>query len=270
MHRTKSLALVVFLVLLSACDMSSFPTPAPAPAVVPTATVIEAAGFMHSTLVPPLPSDTPTHTPTATAVPPTPTKTVRRAPASTSTPTPTPTPTRTPNPTATATPNPFVPASYWTCEFFDNVELAGDPVLVQVVPEINFNWGEASPAAGVPENLFSARCSADVCLGEGWHRFQAVADDGIRVWLDWKRIINKWYQSGIEDPPFTVDLQIEGNKLCAMRVEYFEAFGGAAVWFDYWEFVPTATLTPTTTPAITPSATLAATPTSTVCVLPRP
>ncbi|MEZ4718762.1 MAG: alpha/beta fold hydrolase [Caldilineaceae bacterium] len=45
----------------------------------------------------------------------------------------------------------------WRTEYFDNVDLAGAPVVVRNEQSINYNWGTASPVIGVPADNFSVR-----------------------------------------------------------------------------------------------------------------
>jgi beta-glucosidase len=44
-----------------------------------------------------------------------------------------------------------------TAEYFANPDLAGQPALVRVDPQIQFDWSAASPAPGVPMTAFSVR-----------------------------------------------------------------------------------------------------------------
>jgi hypothetical protein len=125
-------------------------------------------------------------------------------------------------------------------------------VLTQVVPELNFNWGMASPGGAVPEDYFSARCVIEICFGSGWYQLEAVADDGIRVWLDWQRLVNDWKEGGVE-PSHIVNIESSGDRLCKLTVEYFEGGGGAALYVRYRQITPTPTLTPTWTPTPAPT-----------------
>ena len=47
-------------------------------------------------------------------------------------------------------PQPTPPPSGWSASYFANRDLQGNPVLVQTVQDINFNWGYGSPGPSVP------------------------------------------------------------------------------------------------------------------------
>ena len=57
----------------------------------------------------------------------------------------------------TSEPAPPPPPDPFAAEYFDNSELSGDPVLTRNDDAIDFDWGEGSPHAVVPSNVFSAR-----------------------------------------------------------------------------------------------------------------
>ncbi|MGB2895103.1 MAG: PA14 domain-containing protein, partial [Anaerolineales bacterium] len=93
------------------------------------------------------------------------------------------------------------------------------------------------------------------------YRFQANADDGIRIYLDGTRILNEWHSSGgITVYEVETALSPGEHKII---VEYYENTGKALlkVW---WEKVQeTATPTQTSTSTLTPTSTATPTPTPT-------
>ena len=165
-------------------------------------------------------------------------------------------PTSTPTPTLTATtPPPLADFSGWRGEYYANRDLAGAPALVRDDPTIDFDWGTGSPADGVPADHFSVRWERVVSFDAGLYRFSVLRNDGARVWIDDRRIINEYYDSG--DLTFSADVQLlSGNH--TIRVEFVEFTNTARIEFWWAQLpAPTATATPTLTPTATATRPLA-------------
>src|SRR4029453_19324409 len=74
-------------------------------------------------------------------------------------------------------------------EYFANTDLQGPPALKRVDEVVNFDWGMSNPAPGIPADDFSARWIGKlVPTMSGKYRFGAIADDGVRIYLDGKLI----------------------------------------------------------------------------------
>jgi hypothetical protein len=146
----------------------------------------------------------------------------------------------------------------WRGEYWPNRTLSGSPQLERNDTAIDFNWGDGSPASGFFASDFSARWSRRIDFEEGVYRFSARADDGIRVYIDDKRIINEWHAND-GSTTFTADVSLKGRHWVV--VEYYEQAGAALVKFWWKKLAATATPTPTAT--ATPTATTTPTPTQT-------
>lgn len=88
--------------------------------------------------------------------------------------------------TVTIEPNVF------TSVFFNNKTLTGTPVVNATFDRVNFNWGTASPMAGVNADNFSARFSRRFNFDGTDYRFNATVDDGVRVKVDGNVVIDSW------------------------------------------------------------------------------
>lgn len=114
--------------------------------------------------------------------------------------------------------------SAWRGEYFNNMNLSGNPVLTRNDAAIDFSWGNRSPAPGVTADYFSVRWTGSFQFVGGRYRFTARSDDGIRIWLDNMLILDQWY-----DHPATshaVDVDVSGGTH-QIRVEYYENRGDA-------------------------------------------
>ncbi len=140
-------------------------------------------------------------------------------------------PTFTPPPPATPTLPPPSPAN-WRGEYYDNPNLAGQPVLVRDDPALDFNWGGGSPGPGVPTDNFSARWTRSFQFEDGDYRFLADVDDGVKLYLDGWLVIDEWNTN-----PYVLHSGVFADIKAGphtLTVEFFEAAGDAhlKVWFE--------------------------------------
>lgn len=122
----------------------------------------------------------------------------------------------------------------WRGEYWRNEELRGAPALCRNDADIDFNWGSGSPSAEIPVDHFSARWTRTVNFNAGTYRFRLRGDDGVRLWIDDNLVIDEWrVQSPTE---FSAVRTLSGGSH-KLKVEYFDATGGAEVALD-WEVAP--------------------------------
>lgn len=121
----------------------------------------------------------------------------------------------------------------WRAEYFDNRTLSGNSRIVRNDTVIDFNWGDASPDASIPPDNFSVRWTRSAAFDAGTYRFHVVADDGVRLWVDNKLIVDEWHDGAPREATADYALAPAGHTL---RVEYYEHGGGALVRL-WWEKV---------------------------------
>ncbi len=120
-------------------------------------------------------------------------------------------------------------------EYFDNRNLAGEPVLTRVDPQVDFSWGSGdvpgvnSPDASIPVDDFSARWSGELEIDiTDAYTFTIAANNGFRLFLDGELIIDYWDNPATEirqsDP---IDL-VSGTSH-SIQMEYYEGAGTASV-----------------------------------------
>lgn len=106
--------------------------------------------------------------------------------------------------------------------------VAGKPLAEAEMPSLEGNWGGGSPHEGVPADRFGTVAETTWRLPAGRYRLDTVSDDGIRVWVDGKSVIDDWTWH----PPKAVSAEVnlaEGEH--RVRVEHFEIDGSATVRF---------------------------------------
>jgi hypothetical protein len=150
----------------------------------------------------------------------------------------------------------------WKGRYFANRKLEGEPALIRNDRAVDFAWGTSSPAVGVPADDFSARWTRKLAFEGGVYKFNARADDGIRVYLDDELILDEWHDSSGDDAYSVTRTLLAGEH--RLKVEYYERWGRAMVKVWWERLAPTATPTATSSPSPTPTATSSPTPTATV------
>ncbi|MHB9034394.1 MAG: PA14 domain-containing protein [Anaerolineae bacterium] len=83
----------------------------------------------------------------------------------------------------------------WKAEYYNNINLSGDPVLVRNDENITFDWGQSAPAPQVPTDHFSVRWTRTLAFDEGSYRFTATVNDGVRIWIDGALVLDQWQES---------------------------------------------------------------------------
>lgn len=149
----------------------------------------------------------------------------------------------------------------WRGTYYPVRDLSGLPRLQRNDPAIDFEFGTGAPVSYMPADNFSARWIRRLNLDRtGTYRFRVVSDDGARLWIDNRLVIDAWHDGFTTNEVF-VDLSSGGHDV---RLEFYEHLGSAMIELT-WSFItapatPTSTPTPTFTPTPIPST---ATPTST-------
>ncbi|HOW96920.1 MAG TPA: glycoside hydrolase family 31 protein, partial [Kiritimatiellia bacterium] len=105
-------------------------------------------------------------------------------------------------------------------EYFGNDRLAGEPAARLVEPLLNHGWFGRPPAPGMEGRGFSARWTGT--LGpvpeDGKYRIGVRTDDGVRLWLDDRLLLDEFEQSG--EVYKWRDVDLKAGQRCALRVEY--------------------------------------------------
>ena len=151
---------------------------------------------------------------------------------------------------------PELPTTYWQGEYFNNGTLGGTPHLTRGDARISFDWGEGSPADGLNADGFSVRWGRKLQLPAGDYRFTVTVDDGVRLYVGDRTLIDQWQEQA--PTSYSQIIYLDGDPVI-VRMEYFESTGEAEASLTWHSLddTPTATPTsdgtplPTSTPAIT-------------------
>lgn len=92
-------------------------------------------------------------------------------------------------------------------------------VLTRHDAAIDFNWHQSSPASGVPAESFSVRWTGYlVPPTTGHYTLHLTVDDGMRLWLNDRQLLNEWRGQSISLYKLEVDLK--AGVPYALRIDY--------------------------------------------------
>lgn len=135
------------------------------------------------------------------------------------------TPLSSPAPTPTPSPTPQVNGLYG--EYFDNTNFTSKKGA-WIDYAVDFNWGTSAPSPKMDINTFSARWTGQVMPRyTETYTFHVQADDGVRLWVDGKLLIDSWYASGTRELSGKIALQ--AGKKYDIKLEYYDNTGSAGV-----------------------------------------
>jgi hypothetical protein len=98
----------------------------------------------------------------------------------------------------------------------------------ETVPAIDYYWGRSAPADGVSANHFGTAATATVALPAGKWKVRTISDDGVRVWLDGKLVIDNWRWHPPTEDEAGVELSGDTHQV---RIEHFDIDGHSQLHF---------------------------------------
>ena len=156
---------------------------------------------------------------------------------------------------------------------------ASAPCYSAVVPNIDYDWGGASPAEGCPGELFVINFTGWLTVPEsGQWEFLNWSDDGWRMTLDGVLTLDDWNFHGCGghwSGPNEGYSQLVAGQSYALNIWMFEWSGGACARLDYgsptgYGTVPTEWLTTSALPMPEPSPSVEPSPEPSPSVEPSP
>lgn len=136
-----------------------------------------------------------------------------------------------------------------TATYFNGTDLK-NVAYTKTDPNVYFNWETKGPQ-GLGDDQFSVRWEGKITFGDKDGRLCLFADDGVRVWVDGKLVVDAWdvydtmKYSGYYTAGTTHDI----------KVEYREDYGGAHVYMYYAERAEDGSMIPNTRTVFIPDGT---------------
>jgi hypothetical protein len=100
-------------------------------------------------------------------------------------------------------------------------------VLVRNDDHLAFDWSAEGPDRALGKEEYSVRWEGKLKAPEdGLYQIYTVSDDGIRLWIDGKRVIDHWSSHGPVYDSFP-PIELKAGQECTIRMEFFQRGGGA-------------------------------------------
>ena len=119
-----------------------------------------------------------------------------------------------------------------TGQYFHNADFTG--LAAERSEAVDFNWGAGAPAAGVSPDSFSVRWIGQVeAQFNEVYTFRTVSDEGVRLWVDGRQVIDAWDAHAARVDTGTI--MLVAGKRHDIRLEYFDNSGSARIrleWFS--------------------------------------
>ena len=119
--------------------------------------------------------------------------------------------------------------------YFNNADIAESPALIRVDGEINFMWGNDSPAPGrINPDPFSVHWVGQIeAPVTGNYTFKTNNDNATHLWVNGQKIIHDW----AGHPPIWKQgsISLTGGQRYEIRINFAD-FGGGAQAQLYWEY----------------------------------
>ena len=113
-------------------------------------------------------------------------------------------------------------AHYWNAPPGVNAIPSTTPELAREEEAIDHDWGEGSPGPGIAPNRFVARWTRTLSFAPGDYEFAVTADDGVRLYVDGVRVIDRWIDQG--PTTYRTTLPLDGGPHTIV-MEYYENGG---------------------------------------------
>jgi len=115
-------------------------------------------------------------------------------------------------------------------EYFNTIDLSGQPVLTRIDPKLDFWWTLFSPHPSINADWFSVRWTGRLIAPvSGRHHLGIEADDGFRLYVDGRLVIDNWKKESFRT--IIVPLELEKDRSYALRIEFYENAGNVKFRF---------------------------------------
>ena len=104
-----------------------------------------------------------------------------------------------------------------------------EPLRTERTRRLDYRWGNRGPAEDVPANRFATRARTKIVLEAGRYEIRTVSDDGVRVYVDGKKVLEDWTWHAPKEDRAVVELRRGEHEII---VEHFEIDGHAVLAFD--------------------------------------
>jgi glucose/arabinose dehydrogenase len=117
-------------------------------------------------------------------------------------------------------------------EYYGNIDFTGR-VVARIDPTVNFDWGAGAPDPNIGADNFSVRWTGQIqSRFSETYTFYALVDDGIRLWVNDRLLIDQWHDQAAT--LYSRRLDLSAGKFYDIKIEYYERGGLATIKLE-WE-----------------------------------
>lgn len=125
-----------------------------------------------------------------------------------------------------------IPTGEFNAEYYNNISLSGAPTVITKESKIDKNWGTNGPGKSIANDNFSVRWTGKFNFDQGNYVFKVKGDDGFKLWVDNKLVIDGWKDQTVTEKPSKEQNLTKGTH--EVKVEYYEKTGSGQVK-AWWE-----------------------------------
>lgn len=115
---------------------------------------------------------------------------------------------------------PFITTSGLTGDYFDHQDFTGWR-LRRVDATIDFDWGDRGPDPRIGYDTFSVRWRGWLIPPvSGSYTLTFLMDDGVRLWLDGRLVLDEWHLT--EKLEFSATVTLVGGRPYPLRLDFFQ------------------------------------------------
>jgi cytochrome c peroxidase len=113
-------------------------------------------------------------------------------------------------------------------QYFGTAPASGSPLALRT-EAVDFNWGTGAPAAGLPADNFAVRWTGTITIPrKGSYRFRTVSDDGVRLFVGSKLLIDNWTDHAATTDTSGSVSHSAGSRV-SIHLDYYDRVGGAQI-----------------------------------------
>ncbi|MGW2282614.1 glycoside hydrolase family 3 C-terminal domain-containing protein [Streptomyces sp. NPDC001770] len=119
-----------------------------------------------------------------------------------------------------------------TGQFYNNTTLSGSPVLTKNTTALDYTWGGASPGQGVNSNNWSAKWTGTLkAPATGVYTFATTSDDGSRLILNGKKLVDQWGDQGSQTRSASV--RLTAGQSVPIEIDYYNKSGDSRLGLSW-------------------------------------
>lgn len=112
-------------------------------------------------------------------------------------------------------------------EYFASTDLTGPAIVTRQDPNVDFDWNAQAPDPKLDQSKFSAKWTGQIrpTTASGKYTFSVEADDGVRLFINGKKLIDKFGPQ--DDVTNTASIDLQQGQTYSIELDYNQLGGNA-------------------------------------------